>query len=501
MAASPESLDFRALFEALPGAYLVLDLDHRIVAATDEYLVAVGGARREHLVSKSLFDLIPPGASAEALASFADLRASLQRVAATGEAETLSAQPYETRLSQRLGGGVRRGYLRVRNTALRDLEGRVQALIHWVRDVTESEEAIQNLDAVEDERRAVEGRLALALTSSGMGAWDYDGIADALVWDARARELLGLGLEEPFSFELMMERLHPEDRAGVESASLAMLQPGGADSLHLTFRLLDAGGTVVRWLEARGRSTFVGDKCVRMTGVLADVTERQRYESHLRLLINELNHRVKNTLAVVQSIAAQTFAPGDARERFADRLIAFRRPRHPDPGELGGRRPGRGGGAGAGAAYARRSRPHNRRRAAGEDFAPGSAVAGDGAARARHQRDQVWCAFQPDRDGRGRVVAGGRGRACAPLLLAGARRAGDDGSDAPGLWAATARTGAGGRYWRHGRTGLRRGRSDVSGIRPRFGVAGHTRALDRPELTLAAKPRQYPPSFDGAQFV
>src|SRR5262249_1409748 len=47
----------------------------------------------------------------------------------------------------------------------------------------------------------------------------------------------------------------------------------------------------------------------------ADVTERHRYEDHLRLLLNELNHRVKNTLATVQSIAALTLRGADQSTR------------------------------------------------------------------------------------------------------------------------------------------------------------------------------------------
>jgi two-component sensor histidine kinase len=57
----------------------------------------------------------------------------------------------------------------------------------------------------------------------------------------------------------------------------------------------------------------------------ADVTERMRYEDHLKLLVNELNHRVKNTLAIVQSIAALTLKDTDAAVRadFEQRLLAL----------------------------------------------------------------------------------------------------------------------------------------------------------------------------------
>src|SRR5262249_11952477 len=57
----------------------------------------------------------------------------------------------------------------------------------------------------------------------------------------------------------------------------------------------------------------------------ADVTERHRYEDHLKLLLNELNHRVKNTLAIVQSIAALTLKDTDAgaRAAFEERLLTL----------------------------------------------------------------------------------------------------------------------------------------------------------------------------------
>ena len=64
-----------------------------------------------------------------------------------------------------------------------------------------------------------------------------------------------------------------------------------------------------------------------MIGVIVDVTDARRAETHQRLLINELNHRVKNTLATVQSIAYQTLRTGvvtsEARELFTSRLLAL----------------------------------------------------------------------------------------------------------------------------------------------------------------------------------
>jgi two-component sensor histidine kinase/integral membrane sensor domain MASE1 len=58
-----------------------------------------------------------------------------------------------------------------------------------------------------------------------------------------------------------------------------------------------------------------------------EIGERRRAEEHQRLLMNELNHRVKNTLATVQSMGAQTLrsdrSPAEAREAFVSRLMAL----------------------------------------------------------------------------------------------------------------------------------------------------------------------------------
>ncbi|WP_341213499.1 HWE histidine kinase domain-containing protein [uncultured Limimaricola sp.] len=58
-----------------------------------------------------------------------------------------------------------------------------------------------------------------------------------------------------------------------------------------------------------------------------DVTEEKRAQERQKLLVNELNHRVKNTLATVQSIAWQTFKGTDAEtfERFSGRLTTLSR--------------------------------------------------------------------------------------------------------------------------------------------------------------------------------
>ncbi|HEY1503506.1 MAG TPA: ATP-binding protein, partial [Stellaceae bacterium] len=73
--------------------------------------------------------------------------------------------------------------------------------------------------------------------------------------------------------------------------------------------------------------------CDELGGILGavcgalDISDRKRHEEHQQLLLNELNHRVKNTLAMVQSLTMQTLRSTanivEARDALIARLIAF----------------------------------------------------------------------------------------------------------------------------------------------------------------------------------
>lgn len=67
-------------------------------------------------------------------------------------------------------------------------------------------------------------------------------------------------------------------------------------------------------------------KVIGAVNMMVDITERKVAEDHRQLLLNELNHRVKNTLATVQSIAAQSFRRSEENQSypwFEGRLIAL----------------------------------------------------------------------------------------------------------------------------------------------------------------------------------
>ena len=97
---------------------------------------------------------------------------------------------------------------------------------------------------------------------------------------------------------------------------------------HLVYRIKTPDGTL-RWLESFGRfaPTAKGVASPQLAGVCMDISGRKQAEAQRDLLVAELSHRVKNTLATVISIARQSFATNpdavEAQRSFNARIRAL----------------------------------------------------------------------------------------------------------------------------------------------------------------------------------
>jgi two-component sensor histidine kinase len=108
------------------------------------------------------------------------------------------------------------------------------------------------------------------------------------------------------------------------------LDPAGDGRYEVEYRVKQLDGSW-RWLSAWGLVEFEGygpnRKTVAIAGASRDLTALKRAEERQRLLVNELNHRVKNTLATVQSIAMQTLRGANhlkaARTALDARIISL----------------------------------------------------------------------------------------------------------------------------------------------------------------------------------
>ncbi len=138
MLSDPQSpgVDYRRLFESAPGCFLVLNRRFEIVAVTDAYLDATMRTRAD-LLGREIFDAFPDNPEDAHATGVATLRASLERVLATGRPDTMAVQKYDIERAETEGGGFEERYWSPINCPMLDERGAVDFIIHRVEDVTE----------------------------------------------------------------------------------------------------------------------------------------------------------------------------------------------------------------------------------------------------------------------------------------------------------------------------------------------------------------------------
>jgi len=185
------------------------------------------------------------------------------------------------------------------------------------------------------DRKAAEMRLArqeetlrLAVDAADVGVWEMDMETGQLTWSDRCRAMFGVPADTPVSLSDFYAGLHPDDHARARDAIQASLNPAVRAEYAVELRVIGREDGTERWINSRGEVVFSPDgKPLRFLGAVVDITDRKRAELHLRLLVNELNHRVKNSLATIQAIAAQSFngsrSLSEAQEAFTNRIVAL----------------------------------------------------------------------------------------------------------------------------------------------------------------------------------
>jgi PAS domain S-box-containing protein len=99
--------------------------------------------------------------------------------------------------------------------------------------------------------------------------------------------------------------VHPDDRREVEAARRRAFRQR-RNEYGIEYRILRRSGEV-RWIEKRSFIAYRSDGCPeRVVGVNIDITDRKRAHQHQSTLLAELDHRVKNVLATVSTVAART---------------------------------------------------------------------------------------------------------------------------------------------------------------------------------------------------
>ena len=190
-------------------------------------------------------------------------------------------------------------WITLEGSIVRDPEGKPVGLFGVTRDITDRKRTEDSLA----ERNA---QLALAGRAALVGSYAYDVDTEKMTISEGYAAIHGFpeGTTQITRSQLQAG-VHRDDIDKVEEVRRrTFLQREHEFSLE--YRIVRPSGDV-RWLEAR---TFVfyhnNGRPARVVGVNIDVTSRKRAEERQRVLVAELDHRVKNTLATVSSVISQT---------------------------------------------------------------------------------------------------------------------------------------------------------------------------------------------------
>ncbi|MBB3035465.1 sensor histidine kinase [Alteriqipengyuania lutimaris] len=307
-------IDFLQLAEFSPNPYVLLDRDLRLVWMNRAYLSATM-REREDIIGKPMFEAFPADPESE---SFRLLDQSLRSVVETEERDEIALIRYDI---ARPDGSMEARYWSATHTPLKDDDGTLRYILQHTVDVTELQklrklrdevgvvrraEAIQarNRDLARESRRLLEFFQQAPGFVAVLGGDDHVfQMTNAAYLDLVGRsELVGRSVRDALpevvgqGFVDVLDTVYRTGEPYIGRREPVVLE--GANDPSQTRRVLnfifqpmfDHDGTV--------------------TGIIVqgyDVTEEIEYEERQALLIQELNHRVKNTLAVVQGLAQQTF--------------------------------------------------------------------------------------------------------------------------------------------------------------------------------------------------
>ncbi|HQU85304.1 MAG TPA: PAS domain-containing protein [Pyrinomonadaceae bacterium] len=309
MANKGEQIDFRHLFNNIPGRYIVLLPDLTVAAVSDEYLKATM-VEREMLVGQKLFDVFPENPADEKAHGAANVRASLEKVFQTGKPDLMPVIKYDIQNSTADGNAFEERFWRLATYPFFDDAKNVVCVIHHIDDITEQENLkkkeaeIEKINSqlkthsrqIESERNSAEAalvdarlRLEAALDAGEIGTWTFDVLNNKVAADKNLAKFFAFDENSGAEGELekFTASIHPEDRARVVEEINDALENG--ETIETEYRIVGKD-KAIRWVMAKGRVLRGADgKPYQLPGVIFDITDRKLTEEKLRKSDERLN--------------------------------------------------------------------------------------------------------------------------------------------------------------------------------------------------------------------
>jgi PAS domain S-box-containing protein len=171
--------------------------------------------------------------------------------------------------------------------------------------------------AAREESRLDRERTVLALSAAGLAAYEWDLHAQPVMASDAVRAMVGWDPAKGPVIDRaeVVAMLHPDDREQVAQDLRDSLAATGRYAVET--RIIRPIDGRVMWIASSGALVAAdGGEPHQVFGVIQDVTARKTEEDQRETLVAELDHRVKNVLAAVQSLAAQSARKAASLEGF-----------------------------------------------------------------------------------------------------------------------------------------------------------------------------------------
>jgi PAS domain S-box-containing protein len=216
-------------------------------------------------------------------------------------------------------------YVSINIDPLRSARGELIGVINCFLDITERQRMVAALAETQRLAREQEQRLAATYEHAAIGISEVAPDGRFLRVNEAICAITGRTREDLLS-SLLYRYTHPDD-TDADREGFRKQVGGELEFYSVEKRLVRPDGRAI-WVSVRSSPVrSANGELLYVVRVVQDISERKIAERRQKLLIDELNHRVKNTLATVQSLAAQTARGGPApavfRERFEGRLGAL----------------------------------------------------------------------------------------------------------------------------------------------------------------------------------
>ena len=306
MADNSLPIDYQALFQALPGSYLLLAPDGTVLDNSDQH-VAVSLLPRAQAVGRNIFDAYPSAPESQR-----DLHASHEQVRRTMRPDTMPLLRYDLERPAELGGGTEERYWQITHYPILDTQGQLQYILQMPQDVTETHRA--SLAAAEAQKALDESqrRTEFILESLPVMVWTNrpDGTPD--YFNPRWLEFTGKPHEQLLLESVWDDMTYPGDRAGLMQAWQEALREG--QLFQYEYRLRRHDGQY-RWLLLRvsPRRDEAG-QIMMWVGAASDIHERRQMVQEL-LTANE--HQ-----AILSEQAYQQYQKAESQRETYENLFS-----------------------------------------------------------------------------------------------------------------------------------------------------------------------------------